>query len=315
MRATIPIESPEEVRVLLGINDRNARHFRKTFGVTLTVRNGALQLDGEEAEVQAAQKLVEQIVGQYRRRGSLDAEEVERYFKAGFKSGDAPTPMDGDGFVRDKSHRTIAPRTEGQKRYVEALRTSDVTFCVGPAGTGKTYLAVAMAVRMLRDGEVKRLILTRPAVEAGESLGFLPGTFEDKVNPYLRPLYDALHDLVGPQQLKKFNESDVIEVAPLAFMRGRTLSDAFVILDEGQNTTPGQMKMFLTRMGKGSRMVITGDVTQVDLPIPSNSGLLHASRVLAGVKGIASIELDTTDIVRHAVVQRIVEAYEKSERR
>lgn len=310
MRATVPIESPDEVRVLLGINDRNARHFRKTYGVALTVRNGAIQLDGEEANVLVAQKLVEQVIGQFRRRGSLDAEQVEEFFK----TGEAPSTMNGDGFVRDRSHRTIAPRTEGQKRYVDALRNSDVTLCIGPAGTGKTYLAVAMAVRLLRDGKVKRLVLTRPAVEAGESLGFLPGTFEAKVNPYLRPLYDALHDLVGATQLKKFHETEVIEVAPLAYMRGRTLSDAYVILDEGQNTTPGQMKMFLTRMGEGSRMVVTGDVTQVDLPNSSQSGLLHASKVLQDVKGIAVVTLDKTDIVRHPVVQRIVEAYEKGEK-
>jgi phosphate starvation-inducible PhoH-like protein len=311
MRATIPIESPDEVRVLLGINDRNARHFRKTYGVALTVRNGSIQLDGEEADVLVAQKLVEKVIGQYRRHGSLDAEQVEEFVK----TSEAPSPIDGDGFVRDRSHRTIAPRTEGQKRYVEALRHSDVTFCIGPAGTGKTYLAVAMAVRMLRDGKVKRLVLTRPAVEAGESLGFLPGTFEAKVNPYLRPLYDALHDLVGATQLKKFNENDVIEVAPLAYMRGRTLSDAYVILDEGQNTTAGQMKMFLTRMGEGSRMVVTGDVTQIDLPLPVESGLVHASKLLAGVKGIEVVQLDKSDIVRHPVVRRIVEAYEKGGQR
>jgi phosphate starvation-inducible PhoH-like protein len=307
MKATIPLESPDEVRALLGINDRNARHFRQAFGVALTVRNGELQLDGEEEDVRTARKLSEEVIARFRRMGSIDDKEVEMILKA----GSAPAPKPGDGFVRDKSQRTVAPRTEGQKKYVEALRENDVVFAIGPAGTGKTYLAVAMAVRLLRDGHVSRLILTRPAVEAGEKLGFLPGTFEAKVNPYLRPLYDALHDLVGPTQLKKFSESDVIEVAPLAYMRGRTLSEAYIILDEGQNTTPAQMKMFLTRMGEGSRMVVTGDITQVDLPEHTRSGMVHASRLLRKTKGVGVVELGKEDIVRHPVVQRIVEAYER----
>jgi len=306
MRVTIPIETPEEVRTLLGIHDRNARHFRQAFGVALTVRNGELQLDGEEDDVVAARQVAEEVISLFRRRGILDDDEVLRILQA----GQAPAPRPGDGFVRDKSQRTIAPRTAGQKRYIDELRRNEMVFAIGPAGTGKTYLAVAMAVRMLRDGEVKRLILTRPAVEAGENLGFLPGTYEAKVNPYLRPLYDALHDIVGPAQLKRFGETDVIEVAPLAFMRGRTLSDAFIILDEGQNTTQAQMKMFLTRMGEGSRMVVTGDVTQVDLPNASRSGLIHAARLMEGVKGIGVVRLDQSDIVRHPVVQRIVDAYE-----
>jgi len=306
MRVTTPIENPGEVRTLLGINDRHARHFRQAYGVVLTVRNGELQLDGEEEDVRAARKVAEEVIARFRRRGSLDDKEVELILQA----GGAPAPQPGDGFVRDGSKRTVAPRTEGQRRYVEALRRTEMCFCIGPAGTGKTYLAVAMAVRLLRDGEVKRLILTRPAVEAGEKLGFLPGTYEAKVNPYLRPLYDALNDLLGPAQLKRFAETEVIEVAPLAFMRGRTLSDSFIILDEGQNTTTEQMKMFLTRMGEGSRMVVTGDVTQIDLPSVTRSGLTHAARLLEGVKGIAVVRLDKSDIIRHRVVQRIVDAYE-----
>jgi phosphate starvation-inducible PhoH-like protein len=309
MKATIPLESPDEVRALLGINDRNARHFRQVLGVALTVRNGELQMEGEEEDVRTARKLAEQVIARFRRRGSLDDQEVEMILKA----GGAPAPRAGDGFVRDKSHRTIAPRSKGQTRYVEALRENDVVFAVGPAGTGKTYLAVAMAVRLLRDGLVNRLILTRPAVEAGEKLGFLPGTYEAKVNPYLRPLYDALHDLLGPAQLKKFAETDVIEVAPLAYMRGRTLSEAYIILDEGQNTTPAQMKMFLTRMGEGSRMVVTGDITQVDLPPHTKSGLVHASQLLTDTKGVAVVRLGQEDIIRHPVVQRIVDAYEKDQ--
>jgi len=309
MKATIPLESPDEIRALLGINDRNARHFRQSLGVALTVRNGELQLESEKEDVRAARRLAEDDIARYRRRGTVDDREVEMILKA----GGAPAPKPGDGFVRDKSQRTIAPRTPGQTAYVEALRQNDVVFAIGPAGTGKTYLAVAMAVRLLRDGRINRLILTRPAVEAGEKLGFLPGTYEAKVNPYLRPLYDALHDLLGPAQLKKFAETDVIEVAPLAYMRGRTLSEAYIILDEGQNTTPSQMKMFLTRMGEGSRMVVTGDVTQVDLPQHTKSGLVHASRLLAKTEGVGVVRLGQEDIVRHPVVQRIVDAYEKEQ--
>jgi len=309
MKATIPLESPDEVRALLGINDRNARHFRQAFGVALTVRSSELQLDGEDEDVRAARRLAEEVITRFRRRGTIDDKEVEMILKA----GGAPAPAPGDGFVRDKSQRTIAPRSAGQKKYVDALRGNDVVFAIGPAGTGKTYLAVAMAVRLLRDGTVSRLILTRPAVEAGEKLGFLPGTYEAKVNPYLRPLYDALHDLLGPAQLKKFAETDVIEVAPLAYMRGRTLSEAYIILDEGQNTTPSQMKMFLTRMGEGSRMVVTGDITQVDLPQHTRSGLVHASHLLGKTKGVEVVRLGQEDIIRHPVVQRIVDAYEKDE--
>jgi phosphate starvation-inducible PhoH-like protein len=207
----------------------------------------------------------------------------------------------------------VIPRTPGQHAYVKALATGEVVFAIGPAGTGKTYLAVAMAVRMLREGMVKKLILCRPAVEAGEKLGFLPGTYEAKINPYLRPLYDALFDLVEPAQIRKFSENDVIEVAPLAYMRGRTLADSFIILDEAQNTTAGQMKMFLTRMGEGSRLVVTGDITQVDLPQPAASGLIHAMNVLRGIPGIAFCDFDKRDVVRNPVVQRIVDAYERHE--
>ena len=307
MKATIPLESPDEVRALLGINDRNARHFRQVLGVALTVRNGELQMEGEEEDVRAARKLAEQVIARFRRRGSLDDQEVEMILKA----GGAPAPRAGDGFVRDKSHRTIAPRSKGQTRYVEALRENDVVFAVGPAGTGKTYLAVAMAVRLLRDGLVNRLILTRPAVEAGEKLGFLPGTYEAKVNPYLRPLYDALHDMMPADQVARRIASGEIEIAPLAFMRGRTLAHAYAILDEAQNTTPMQMKMFLTRMGEGTRMVITGDLSQVDLPPGTTSGLRDALETVEGVPGIAVTRFDKRDVVRHPLVARIVEAYDQ----
>jgi phosphate starvation-inducible PhoH-like protein len=310
VRATIPIESPDEVRALLGINDCHARLFREELNVAVTVRNGALHIDGEAEDVEAARRVAEQVIQRFRATGHVDGSEVEMLVRGGAR----PDGLPGDALLKNRSHRNVVPRTDGQRRYVQAMEKSEVVFAVGPAGTGKTYLAVAMAVRQLRDGKVKKLTLTRPAVEAGEKLGFLPGTYEAKVNPYLRPLYDALYDLLDPAQIRKFAENDVIEVAPLAYMRGRTLSDAFIILDEAQNTTPGQMKMFLTRMGEGSRCVVTGDDTQIDLPNPESSGLLHAARVLSKVKGVRFCRFGQADIVRHPVVQRIVDAYEKKER-
>jgi phosphate starvation-inducible PhoH-like protein len=299
------------VEALLGVNDRHARLFRSEFNVAVTVRNGEFQLVGEQEDVAAARRVAEEVLKRFRSAGRIDAEEVELLLRAG---GVGASVDSDEMLVRNRMHRNVVPRTEGQRRFVKAMNRSEVVFAIGPAGTGKTYLAVAMAVRQLRDGKVKKLTLTRPAVEAGEKLGFLPGTYEAKVNPYLRPLYDALYDLLDPAQIRKFAENDVIEVAPLAYMRGRTLSDSFVILDEAQNTTPGQMKMFLTRMGEGSRCVVTGDVTQIDLPNPAGSGLLHAARLLRRIKGVSFCHFDQGDIVRHPVVQRIVDAYEKERR-
>ena len=217
-----------------------------------------------------------------------------------------------DTLVTTERGKPIGPRTSGQKGYVEALRRSEMVFSIGPAGTGKTYLAVAAAAEALKSKKVTRIVLTRPAVEAGERLGFLPGDLEAKVDPYLRPLYDALYDMFDVEKAQKMFERKVIEVAPLAYMRGRTLNDSFVILDEAQNTTPAQMKMFLTRMGFGSRMVVTGDVTQTDLPAGQESGLRVASRILPGIAGIEFVHLGKEDIVRHSLVQRIIEAYEKN---
>jgi phosphate starvation-inducible PhoH-like protein len=309
MRASIPLQSPDEVRVLLGVGDKNARRLRETYQVALTVRKGELQLEGGDREVEAARRVVEEALQRMRRPGGAGEEEVDLLLRG--PAPEAPAPPGNDVLLKTRTNRIVAPRTEGQKGYVRAMLDSEVVFCIGPAGTGKTYLAVAMAVRMLREGVVKKLTLTRPAVEAGEKLGFLPGTYEAKVNPYLRPLYDALYDLLDPGQIRKLAEHDVIEVAPLAYMRGRTLSEAFIILDEGQNTTPAQMKMFLTRMGQGSRMVVTGDITQIDLPPSAVSGMVHATRLLEGIEGVAVCRLGKGDIVRHAVVQRIVDAYER----
>lgn len=308
MRVTIPTESPDEVRALLGINDGNARLFRRELNVAVILRKGELQLDGDEDNVATAQRVVEEVIARYRRTGHVDDQEVELLLGTAGKVEASVETF--PSLLLDRSHRSVVPRTLGQQRYVQALSDKDVVFAIGPAGTGKTYLAVAMAVRMLRDGNVKKIVLTRPAIEAGEKLGYLPGTFEAKVNPYMRPLYDALYDLVDPVQIRKFAEGDVLEIAPLAYMRGRTLSDAFIILDEGQNTTPAQMKMFLTRMGERSRMVVTGDITQVDLPPSTKSGLVHVSQLLRGIGEIGFCHFDKSDIIRHPIVQKIVEAYE-----
>jgi phosphate starvation-inducible PhoH-like protein len=310
MRSTVAIDSPEELQQLLGINDINVRLFRRELNVTLTVRKGELRIDGEEEQVETARKVVEEALDRIRGGSPLDEEEVGALLRGG-PEPERVLKESSETICRNRAHRNVAPRSRGQKDYVMAMRRKEVVLAIGPAGTGKTYLAVAMAVAMLREDVVRKIILTRPAVEAGEKLGFLPGGFEAKVNPYMRPLHDALHDLMDPVQIKKLAENDVIEVAPLAYMRGRTLSDAFIILDEGQNTTPAQMKMFLTRMGEGSRVVVTGDVTQIDLPRSFTSGLVHATRILKGIKEIEICHLSKGDIVRHKVVQRIVDAYEK----
>ncbi|MGQ0613807.1 MAG: PhoH family protein [Planctomycetaceae bacterium] len=319
MRATLPIRSPEEIRALLGIQDRHARLFRAEHGITLTVRGGELHIEGGAADVESARLVVEEVMRRYRRSGHVDDAEVELLIRA---LGGGPTAAasqegaPGEPILKTRGNGfPVAPRTPTQEAYVQSMRTHEMVFAIGPAGTGKTYLAVAMAVRMMREAVVKKIILTRPAVEAGEKLGFLPGSFEAKVNPYLRPLYDSLADFLDLAQLRKYAESDVIEVAPLAYMRGRTLSHAFVILDEAQNTTPEQMKMFLTRMGHDSRVVVTGDVTQIDLPRTARSGLVHAARVLEGVPGIAFSHFRKEDIIRHPVVQRVVDAYEREDHR
>ncbi len=248
MRATIPIKSAEEVSALLGINDCHARLFRSELGVALVVRGDELQIDGEQDEVAAAHRIATEILERHRADGAVDPQEVELLVRAG---GMGDVQEDVHVVLKGTGHRrTVQARTPNQRTYVAAMLTSELVISVGPAGTGKTFLAVAMAVRKLKDGEVKKLILTRPAVETGEKLGFLPGSIEAKVNPYMRPLYDALYALVEPQVIRKYADNDIIEVAPLAYMRGRTLSDAFIILDEAQNTKPEQMKMFLTRMGE-----------------------------------------------------------------
>lgn len=313
-----PVEIPdgETLRQLLGEGDAVRRAVEKQWPVRLAVREGQLFVSGEEKVARRAGALLVELTGVARAslKGgrAVSAADVE-YLARREKHGAAvsqPGKLMSDIVVVSERGKRIGPRTEGQGAYVEALRRSDMIFAIGPAGTGKTYLAVAAAVAALKDKKVARVILTRPAVEAGENLGFLPGDLEAKIDPYLRPLYDALYEMLDMERAEKLFEKRTIEVAPLAFMRGRTLNDAFVILDEAQNTTPAQMKMFLTRLGFGSKMVVTGDITQTDLPRGQESGLVVASQVLPGVRGVEFVHLGKADVVRHDLVQRIIDAYE-----
>jgi phosphate starvation-inducible protein PhoH and related proteins len=310
MEKVIRIADIDEERRLLGKRDRNAKLLRDLYEVKVTSRNGVLKITGEEDGVRDAARAIHAALERLRSREDASDDEIESILRRIREDGRGEKPpadakTDGGSF----EGIGIRPRTPGQQRYVEALRDSEIVVAIGPAGTGKTYLAVAMAVQCLRHGRVRRIVLARPAVEAGEKLGFLPGDLQAKVNPYLRPLYDALNDILEFGQLRRYMEREIVEIVPLAYMRGRTLDHSFIILDEAQNTTPKQMKMFLTRMGRESRIVVTGDVTQIDLPEPTESGLVHAQRVLAKVRGLDFVFLDREDIVRHPLVQRIVDAY------
>lgn len=311
MSAELRLKNVEEARTLLGPLDRNANLIRKSFGVDLVHRGELLKILGPESRVQEVRSLLEKALQLIRRGQVLSHRDIEKWI-------DGEEPPEGhkaEGSVPPRAPKPagVRARTEGQSHYLRALMTHDVVFAIGPAGTGKTYLAVAQAVDGLRSGRYKRIVLTRPAVEAGEKLGFLPGDFQAKVDPYLRPLHDALSDLLDAPVWKRYQENDLVEVCPLAYMRGRTLNQAFIILDEAQNTTISQMRMLLTRMGEGSMVVVTGDVTQVDLPKGVPSGLVDAVARLRGVPGLTVVELHKEDIVRHKVVMDIVEAYENSQ--
>ncbi len=297
---------------LLGTAYANLKAVERETGVVARVRGNEVTLTGEAAAVALARALLEQLYALARRGGALGDADVVRAARAlaADRHADLRTIFGEPVLVTGRA-RPITPKGAAQKRYVDAIRSHDIVFGIGPAGTGKTYLAMALAVRALVDKQVKRIILTRPAVEAGERLGFLPGSMEEKVNPYLRPLYDALHDMLDFDRVEALMTKGAIEVAPLAFMRGRTLSDSFVILDEAQNTTCEQMKMFLTRLGWGSKAVVTGDVTQVDLPTSAKSGLIEAREVLAGINGIRFCYFTDVDVVRHPLVQEVVRAYER----
>jgi phosphate starvation-inducible PhoH-like protein len=308
MDVTVPLHSEEEERALMGPRDAYARAVRNRFGVNIQVRKGRLFVEGDEEDVSDAVHVMRALLARLRDQGELDEGAVNEVLENG---GAGPGQPRQDGSPLPAG---VEPRSSGQKRYVNAIDKHTITFSIGPAGTGKTFLAAALAVAALRRGTFRKLVLVRPAVEAGEHLGFLPGDLIAKVNPYLRPLYDSLSAHLEPGKLKFFIDSDVIEIAPLAYMRGRTLDEAFIILDEAQNTTPGQMKMFLTRMGQGSKVVVTGDDSQVDLPDNQRSGLDDAENLLSNVSDIAIVRLEQKDIVRHPLVHKIVKAYEQRDR-
>lgn len=306
----ILFENHKEAYALLGERDEFLQLMRDSFACQFISRGDRIELLGAGAEVEQAAKVLEELQYLYRQGTPITMHEV-RYGIGLVKGGRAEAlhMLFGDTILVTSRGRHVRPKTLGQRLYLDAIRHNEITFGIGPAGTGKTYLAVVMAVAALRNREVRKIILTRPAVEAGERLGFLPGDLQDKVDPYLRPLYDALQDILGQDTYQKFMTKGIIEVAPLAYMRGRTLEDAFIILDEAQNTTSRQMKMFLTRLGFGSRMVVTGDLGQIDLPRGAVSGLREAAQILDGVKGIGVVRMAPLDVIRHDVVTRIVEAY------
>ena len=310
---TISIERIEDVIDIFGSFDENIKLIEHELDVSVVSRDDQLKISGEAENVLYAVKAVQGLLGLAGRKETITEQNV-RYIINLVKAGNEEHINDiaRDVLCVTAKGKPIKPKTLGQKRYVDAIKKNTITLGIGPAGTGKTYLAVAMAVKAFKSKDVSRIVLTRPAVEAGEKLGFLPGDLQNKVDPYLRPLYDALFDMLGAETFQKLFEKQIIEVAPLAYMRGRTLDDAFIILDEAQNTTPEQMKMFLTRMGVGSKVVVTGDVTQVDLPDKVRSGLVDALEILRGVDGIAQIYLTEKDVVRHRLVQQIIKAYEKA---
>lgn len=309
---SIPVESVDEARTLLGPLDSNARLIRELHGVSVLARDGSVRLLGDDEHVAVVQAVLEKCLQRMRSGHKLGTQEVAAQLRQtlGMSSREDGTP-EPERPVRPTGAGAVRARTEGQQRYLDCIDKHDVVFGVGPAGTGKTYLAVAKAIEAMKDGQVRRLVLVRPAVEAGEKLGFLPGDYQAKIDPYLRPMHDALQDLLDPRTRVRWLESEVVEVCPLAYMRGRTLNDAFVILDEAQNTTVQQMLMFLTRLGEGSRMVVTGDPSQVDLPGNVRSGLGDALRRLENVDGIGISQLGAEDCVRHQVVSRIVIAYDE----
>jgi len=305
--ATIPLVDSTRALSLFGARDQHLRAIRETLGVSITHRDGEIRVTGDEAAVARVKDALTQLNSQLDTLGALTVDHVSDVLgQVTGKRNGAPAPAGIDVIAP----RRIAPRTQGQARYIQSIRDHDITFAIGPAGTGKTYLAVAVAVEALKHQKIRKIVLVRPAVEAGESLGFLPGDLHAKINPYLRPLLDALQEMIDYDQMKRYMEQDVIEVVPLAYMRGRTLNESFIILDEAQNTTIAQMKMFLTRMGMGSKIVISGDTTQIDLPRASASGLIDAVARLRDISGVNIVQLNKSDIVRHRLVQEIVRAYE-----
>ena len=309
------VDGVDQLMALFGVRDENVETIRRELNVEIFAHGNEITLSGEEEKVRQARAVLERLLGIVARGESIDKTRIRYAVElAGEGNADRIDEIMRDVIAITYRGRQVKCKTLGQKQYVEAIKANTCTFAVGPAGTGKTYLAIAMAVVALKNKDLERIILTRPAVEAGEKLGFLPGDLQQKVDPYLRPLYDALNDMMGAESYQRLLERGAVEVAPLAYMRGRTLNDAFIILDEAQNTTSEQMKMFLTRMGMGSKMIITGDVTQIDLPAGRKSGLVEALEVLKGVEDIGMVRLSHRDVVRHELVQAIVKAYEKHDK-
>ena len=311
--STFSLESYSPLEIF-GINDRNINLLRELFPkLKIIARDAVLRINGDEQEIETFSQLFTSMLMFFDNYGRLDEDDIRKLAGNG-NAGEAISTFreaNADVLVHGKNGMMIRARTVNQEKMVNSIADNDMIFAIGPAGTGKTYTAVALAVRALKNKEVRRIVLTRPAVEAGENLGFLPGDLKDKLDPYLQPLYDALRDMIPTQKLVSYLEDGTIEIAPLAFMRGRTLENAFAILDEAQNCTEGQLKMFVTRMGRSSKFVITGDITQIDLPRNQNSGLVQAMKILKNIKGIDFITLDIRDVVRHKLVTRIINAYEK----
>ncbi len=304
---TVILENDAEASILYGSHDRHLRLVRDAFQVRMVARHGLLKLEGEKERVDTGKGVLDKLLGIVRATGRLEMDDVEQAITEAKSETTEASIHAIDVFQKGTF---IKPKTDGQMKYLEAIRKNDLVFCIGPAGTGKTYLAVAMALSYLKSGRIRRIVLARPAVEAGEKLGYLPGDIKAKVNPYLRPLYDAIADMMDVAHVKKYLESDLIEILPLAYMRGRTLNDAFIILDEAQNCTVKQMKTFLTRLGMKSKVIVTGDITQVDLAAGELSGLIDAQDRLTNIANISFVYLTKSDIVRHRLVQDIVDAYE-----
>ena len=314
IKKEIVINSQDELMILFGSFDSNKKYIENRFTTKIKMEDNKLLIVGDEVNLELTARLINELIEKIRRDGKLDFQSLKYYTDILEKENkEVIKTLLGDVYITTNEGKPIKAKTLGQKAYLDMIQSSDITFGIGPAGTGKTYLAVAAAVKSFKNGDVNRIILTRPAVEAGESLGFLPGDLQDKVDPYLRPLYDALFEIFGFETYQTLLEKGAIEVAPLAYMRGRTLDNSFVILDEAQNTSHEQMKMFLTRLGYGSKAIITGDITQIDLPRGKRSGLFSAREILKDVKGISFMNFSSLDVVRHPLVQRIIDAYERDE--
>jgi phosphate starvation-inducible protein PhoH and related proteins len=308
------LENTNEAIALFGINDKHLKMLEEQLHVSIVTRGEDVNVSGDEEKITVVEEILKQLLLVIRKGISISERDVAYAINLALKGNiEHFEEMYDEEIIRNVKGKVIRVKTLGQRQYIQAMKRYDLVFGIGPAGTGKTYLAVVMAVQALKSGSVKRIILTRPAVEAGESLGFLPGDLKEKVDPYLRPLYDALHDILGQEHTQRMIERGTIEIAPLAYMRGRTLDDAYVILDEAQNTTSAQMKMFLTRLGFGSKMIITGDTSQIDLPKGVKSGLKMADNVLKGISGISFVHLEQSDVVRHPLVQKIITAYDEVE--